>query len=187
MSRAEEAKNLVVVDEYGGEYLINEAYRPIAEQLKVKFEELKWAPVKSILFIDRQETKQKHANRTVFAQVSKIPNRFQDIIYQLTGRNFTFMIEVFKANTIHMTRAQIVALLYHEMRHIQLVTTDTGSDIKLVGHDIEDWAQMIEKLGADWNTSKRAIPDLLDDSVTDWDSIEGPPTLFTEASLRLVK
>jgi len=182
-----EIKNLVVVDEYGGEYLINEAYRPIAEQLKEKFEELQYVPVKSMLFIDRQETKQKHANKIVCAQVSKIPNRFQDIIYQLTGKNFTYMIEVFKANTAHMNRAQIVALLYHEMRHIQLVVTENGADLKLVGHDVEDWAQMIERLGADWNTAKRQIPDLLDDSITDWDSIEGPQTLFSEPGLRLVK
>ena len=171
----------------GGEYLINEAYRPIADQLKEKFEELEHVPVDSILFIDRQEKKQKHANKIVCAQVSKIPTRFQDIIYQLTGQNFTFMIEVFKANTSYMTRAQIVALLYHEMRHIQLVVTDDGADIKIVGHDIEDWAQMIEKLGANWNAAKRQIPNLLDDAITDWDSIEGPPTLFSESTLRLVK
>jgi hypothetical protein len=97
------------------------------------------------------------------------------------------MIEIFKANTAHMSRAQIVALLYHEMRHIQLVTTPNGSDIKIVGHDIEDWSNMIEKLGVDWNSAKRPIPDLLDDNITDWDSIEGPMTLFSESNLRLVK
>jgi hypothetical protein len=182
-----EITNLVIVDGYRGEYLINEAYRPIAEQLKEKFEELQYVPVDNILFIDRQEKKQKHANKIVCAQVSKIPTRFQEIIYQLTGNSFTFIIEVFKANTAYMTRAQIVALLYHEMRHIQLVVTDKGTDIKIVGHDIEDWMQMIQKLGVYWNTAEQRIPNLLDDSITDWDSIEGPPTLFSESTLRLVK
>lgn len=183
-----EAKKLVVVDEYSGEYFINEAYRPIAEQLKKKFfDDLKWAPIQNILFVDRQETKQKHAGKIVCAQVSKISTKFQHIIYQLTGKQFAFMIEIFKANTAHMTRAQIVALLYHEMRHIQLVSTENGSSIQLVGHDIEDWSNMIEKLGVDWNSTKRPIPDLLDDSITNWDSIEGPMTLFPESNLRLVK
>jgi uncharacterized protein YqiB (DUF1249 family) len=182
-----EIKSLVVVDEYGGEYSINEAYRPIAEHLKEKFEELEHVPVDSILFIDRQETKQKRANKTVCAQVSKVPTRFQAIIYQLTGYTFTFMIEVFKANTAYMTRPQIVALLYHEMRHIQLVVTDSGADIKIVGHDIEDWTQMVEKLGVNWNSEKQQIPNLLDNSITDWDSIEGPQMLFSEMNLRLVK
>lgn len=183
-----EVRNLIMVDEYNGEYFINEAYRPIAEQLKEKFfDELKWVPVNNMLFVDRQETKQKHANKVVCAQVSKVPVRFQEIIYQLSGRYFAFMIEIFKANTAHMSRAQIVALLYHEMRHIQLVTTPNSSDIKIVGHDIEDWSNMIEKLGVDWNSTKRPIPDLLDDSITDWDSIEGPMTLFSESNLRLVK
>jgi hypothetical protein len=82
-----EVRKLVVVDEYNGEYFINEAYRPIAEQLKEKFfDELKWVPVNNMLFVDRQETKQKHANKVVCAQVSKVPVRFQEIIYQLSGR-----------------------------------------------------------------------------------------------------
>lgn len=179
-----EAIKLVVVDEYDGEYFINDAYRPIAQKLKDKFTELQHVPVKHILFMDRQNTKQKHGNRTVCAQVSKIPARFHDIIYQLTGKYFTFMIEIFKMNTAHMSRGQIVALLYHEMRHIQLV----GDEFKIVGHDIEDWANMIEKLGVDWNTTKRTIPDLLDDDITDWNDIEGPLTLFpAETTLKVVK
>lgn len=182
-----EARNLVVVDEYGGEFFINEAYRPIAQQLKDKFPELQYVPVKHMLFVDRQSTKQKHNNKIVCAQVSKIPARFHDIIYQLTGKYFAFMIEIFKANTAHMSRAQIVALLYHEMRHIQLVVDKNGSDIKIVGHDVEDWTPMIKKMGANWNTTKRPIPNLLDDSVTDWESIEGPRTLFPESDLRLIK
>lgn len=183
-----EAINLVVVDEYGGEYFINDSYRPIAQKLKDKFPELQHVPVKQILFVERQNTKQKHNNRTVCAQVSKIPTRFHDIIYQLTGKYFTFMIEIFKMNTAHMSRSQIVALLYHELRHIQLVVAENSVDIKIVGHDIEDWTQMIEKLGVDWNSTKRLIPDLLDDSITDWNSIEGPLSLFpAETTLRVVK
>lgn len=182
-----EARKLVVVDEFNGEYLINEAYRPIAQALKDKFPELQHVPVKQILFVDRRLDTKKIGNKEVFAQVSKISTKFQQIIYQFSGHYFYFMIEVFKMSTAHMSRAQIAALLYHELHHIQLVHTKTGSDIKIVGHDIEDWTEMIERLGVNWSTTKGSIPDILDDSVTDWDSIQGPITLFPEANLRLVK
>lgn len=181
-----EEKKLVVVDEYGGEYLINDAYRPIANQLQEKFEELQYVSVESILFIDRQEKKQKHGNKIVYAQISTIPTKFQQIIYQLTGRVFSYTIQIFKANTEHMTREQIVALLYHEMRHIQLVITERSTSIKIVGHDIEDWSLMVEKLGVDWDQPKQKIPNILDDSITDWDSIEGKQTMIFE-NLRIVK
>jgi hypothetical protein len=83
-----------------------------------------------------------------------------------------------------MSREQIVALLYHEMRHIQIVE----GKFAVVCHDIEDWVPMIQKLGADWSSEDRKIPDLLDDSVTDWSSIEGrQQTLFSEAPLRRLK
>lgn len=182
-----EIRQLLVVDEYSGEYFINESYRPVADKLKQKFDELKYVPVNNILFVDRQETKQKHGSKLIYAQISKIPTRWEEIIYQLTGRQFAYMIEVFKTNIYHMSRAQVVALLYHEMRHIQLVPGKNGPEIKLVGHDIEDWSQMIEKLGVDWGSEHNTIPDLLDDRITDWDAIEGPLTLFEEANLRVVK
>lgn len=179
---------LVVVDEYGGEYFINEAYRPIAEQLKRKFSaELQAAPINNILFVDRQETKLQRNGRTVCAQISSIPTRWQELIYQFTGKQFAFMIELFRFNITHMTREQIVALLYHELRHIQLVVNKGSTSVKLVGHHVEDWTEMIEKLGVDWNDCSRSIPDLLDDSITRWDDTEGPFSLFTDANLRLVK
>ena len=182
-----ELNKLVVVDEWNGKYLINEYYRPLAEKLVDKFTELKYVLVNNILFVENTGDKKKIGHKVVFAQISKISGKWQEIVHQLTGKHFSYMIEIFRENTYGMSREQIVAVIYHELRHIQLVTDGDSPKIDLVGHDIDDFANMIEKLGANWPTTRARIPYLLDDDITDWDSIQGPATLFPESNLRLIK
>ena len=183
----EEMKNIVVVDEFNGKYKINEHYKPIAKALKEKFKELEYVPVDNILFVENTEDKRKNNNMTVYAQISKVPGRWEDLIYQMTKKQFEYMLEIYKENTREMSRQQIVALIYHELKHIQLVKSAQGPKVDIVGHDVEDWFNMIEKLGSNWNSTKATIPNLLDDSIN-WDSIEGPARIFpTEAILKVVK
>jgi len=183
----ESQKGIIAVDEFNGKYKINEDYRPIAEALFAKFKELEYVPVKNILFIENTEDKRKKNNSVVYAQISKMPPKFEEIIYQVTKRRFEYMLEIFKENTILMSREQIVALIYHELKHIQLVQSKDGPKIDIVGHDVEDWLNMVEKLGLNWATTKGSIPDLLGKGVN-WESIEGPMNLFpAETSLKLVR
>lgn len=183
----ETKKNIIAVEEFTGKYKINESYRPIAEALKAKFEELKYVPVNSILFVEIDEDKRKKNNSTVYAQIGKVPSKWSDIIYQVTGKYFDYMLEIFKENIYHMSREQIVALIYHELRHIQLVATKEGPKVDIVSHDVEDWLNMVEKLGLNWADTKSQVPNLLDASVN-WESITGPATLFPEeTALKLVK
>lgn len=174
--------HLVVVKEWSGKYAINEAYRPIAEALVKKFPELKYVPVKAILFVDNTETKAKHKDKLKYAQIMKVPDKWVQVIYQLTGRAFTYVVEVFKQNTEEMAREQIIALIYHKLRHI-------GPGGELKAFEIEEWVTTYHKLGSNWATTKALIPDLLEDGV-DWDSIVGPTqaqlSLF-EPGLRVVK
>ena len=162
--------NLLKVENYRGKFVINEAYRPIAKALCVKFPELKHIPVDSILFLDLTEAKGVTGNKIKNAQISKMPDKWHKIIYQLTGRRFRYYMEFFKRNTGNMSKEQIIALIYHELRHI-------GMDGNLVHHDIEEWANMYHRLGVDWSHTKRKLPDLLDAEV-DWDSIK-MTNLFT--------
>ena len=183
----EVVKGIVAVDEFNGKYKINENYRPIAEALTTKYKELECVPVKNILFIENTEDKRKKNNSIVYAQIGKMPPKFEEIIYQITGKHFDYMLEVFKENTIPMSREQIVALMYHELRHIQIVTKKDGREIDIVGHDVEDWINMVEKLGLNWAGTMSQVPDLLDKNIN-WESIEGPYNLFpAETSLRVVK
>lgn len=173
-----EMSRLVVVNEWTGNYAINESYRPIAEALAMKFDELKHIAVTDIIFIDNNEGKGKHKNKIKYAQIGKLPDKWQQIIKQLTGRSFYYFIEIFKTNTRNMNREQIVALIYHELRHI-------GRDGEIVLHDIEDWVNMHYQLGSDWADARRIIPDLLQDGVN-WDNIT-VPRLFDEPRLKVLK
>ena len=176
----ENSANLIQVNAFDGKYLINESYRPIARALIEKYPELRHILVNSILFVEDTVSTKKKNGKVVFAQIGPIPEKWNDILFQMTGRSFDFMLEVFKVNTSVMSREQIIALIYHELRHIDL-------DGKIIGHDIEDWLNMVEKLGIRWGSTRANIPDILEDGV-DWDSITGPPSLFpNEFKLSVVK
>ncbi|CCO08252.1 putative metallopeptidase [Desulforamulus hydrothermalis] len=173
---------IVVVDEWNGKYVINDAYRPIAEALVCKFEELKHVPVKAILFIDNTEGTGKSMNKIKYAQIGKVPEKWQEIIYQVTGRTFQYFMEIFKRNIREMSREQIIALVYHELRHIDY---DGG----LKHHDIEDWSEMVYGLGLNWSSTKTVIPDLLAEGI-DWSNINemGQQKLFKDnRTLRVIK
>ena len=171
-------KNIITVEEFTDKFRINESYRPIAAALIKKYPELKHIAVESILFVEDTETIKKNKGQIVFAQISAIPEKWSDIVYQATGQPFEYLLEIFKINTAMMSREQIIALIYHELRHI-------GEDGKIIDHEINDWINMVEKLGVNWNVTKGSIPDLLDVDV-DWESIEGPANLFpAETTLRV--
>jgi predicted metallopeptidase len=173
-------KNIITVNEFNGKYKINESYRPIAAALIEKYPELKHIAVESILFVEDTVSLKKTKGQTIFAQIGTIPEKWSDIVYQATGQPFEYLLEIFKINTAMMSREQIIALIYHELRHI-------STDGSIKSHDIEDWTNMVEKLGLDWANTKGSIPDLLAEGI-DWESIEGPANLFpAETTLRVVK
>ena len=174
------SKSIITVEEFDGKFRINESYRPIAAALIKKYPELKHIAVESILFVEDTESLKRNKGQTVFAQISTIPEKWSNIVYQTSGQPFDYMMEIYKFNIMQMSREQIIALVYHELRHI-------GKDGSIKGHDIEDWTNMVEKLGLDWANTKGSIPNLLSDGV-DWESIEGPANLFpAETTLRVVK
>lgn len=173
---------IVKVDEWTGKWLINEAYRPIAEQLCRKFtKEIGHIATEEILFIDNGEAKKMAKGKKIFAQIGTIPAKYSEIVEQMTKKRFYYVMEFFKPHTDQLSKEQIVAVVYHELRHI-------GSDGKIIDHHITDWIEMIDKLGPAWVSTKGSIPDLLDEAVVNWDSIQGPLCLFpNESKLQVVK
>jgi hypothetical protein len=165
----------VMDKDWNGQFKINDFYRPIAEALTRKFGEIGHVIPNSILFLDDTTGSGKTLNDRKIAQVGVIPGRWREIIRQLTGRTFEYCMIFYKKNIHDFSKEQIVATVYHELRHI-------GRDGNLVHHNVEDWAEMIAHLGPAWNTTYNAIPDLLDPEIIDWDSII-QPTLFPEDRL----
>jgi hypothetical protein len=63
-----------------------------------------------------------------------------------------------------MSKEQLIATIYHELRHI-----DTDGEIK--PHDIEDWDNMVATLGKNWVGTKADIINILDDEFPGWNEL----------------
>ena len=142
-------------------WIKNWIYRPIAEKLVKKFEEISHINPKKILFIEDMEWEKPESlkpKKHWMARISKANKQFSEMsgyAYILETRNY--FIE-------RMNREQIIALIYHELRHI-----DEWGDLQ--PHDIEDWDNMISTLGKDWATTKANIENLIDDDII-WRELE---------------
>lgn len=145
-------------------FLVNQEYRPIAAALCRKYQQINHILPEDILFIENLEGKGTSQGRKRFANISKIQAKWADVVHQITGCRFAYQMELYKQNIQHMSREQIVMLIYHELKHIA-----PNGDI--IAHDIEDWNEIVAGVGPNWGTTKSAIPDLLGESVN-WESIQ---------------
>lgn len=166
----------------GDKYKINEIWRSVAEALCDKYPELGHIDVDQIIFLDNIKSKGKSRGRRIYAQTGLVSERWQEIVYQMTGQAFSFFIEFFKENTRHLSREQMIVLLYHELRHID-------EEGKIIAHHIEEWSEVLEGLGPGWAFPGKAIPDLLGDDV-DWNALTGRNKRLLDEpgrTLRIVK
>ena len=67
---------------------------------------------------------------------------------------------VYERNIVEMSDAQLHALVFHELLHIDETFT------KIVKHDLEDFKVIIDVLGTDWDTNPD-VKDILDGSNED--------------------
>lgn len=140
-------------------WIKNHYYLPIAALLVEKFEELKGVQPERILFLENTEWEPKSGTKAPWmAQIRKA----NDYLYCTWG--YWYVIEFRHYFTSKMSREQVIALLYHELRHI-----DGNGGLK--DHDIEDWDNIVATLGRDWSTTKSDILDLLDDEFPGWDNL----------------
>lgn len=142
-------------------WIMNYRYRPIAEKLVEKFRELRHINVKKILFIEDTEWEPTAtAKRPWKARISKANKQLE----AMTG--YEYVLETRKHYTGNMQDAQLVALIYHELRHIDV-------DGNLNKHDIEDWGNIVATLGVDWSTTIAQIPNILDHEFDGWREMPG--------------
>jgi predicted metallopeptidase len=142
-------------------WIKNYIYRPIAEKLVGKYAEIGHVRPKNILFIEDMEWKKPNSLKPKSywqARISMATKQFEAI----TG--YDYILETRNYFIERMSREQIVALIYHELRHI-----DQYGDLQ--DHDIEDWDNMVATLGKDWAKTKSEIADLIEDDVF-WRNLE---------------
>lgn len=175
-----EARRLVILDEWSGKFMINnEIYTPLAHKLAQKTQDLKHVPIPSILFIENLDGNGKDRNKVKYAQISKLPEKWQDILKQTTGQNFCYLVEIFKKNIENMTWAQVVLVIYRELRKI-----DTDGELRT--YDIEEFGEIAYNLGTDWDGKNRIIPNLLEVD-GNWELMRQPRLFEDEMGIRRVK
>lgn len=142
-------------------WIMNYRYRPITQQLVERFQELSHINPDKILFIEDIDWKPKaDAKRPWMARIGKANKQLN------AATGYEYVLETRKHYTENMSTEQLIALLYHELRHID-------TDGSIVKHDIEDWNNMIATLGVDWASTVAQIPNILDDKFPGWKELPG--------------
>jgi len=137
-------------------WIKNDVYRPIANKLVARFEEFKHIRPEKILFLEDMDWTP-GANSWI-ARVSKSNKQMKQMV------GYEYVLETRNWYTKDMSKEQIIALIYHELKHID-------EDGNLIKHDVEDWGEMVATLGVDWATTQGNIINILDDDFEDWDEL----------------
>lgn len=150
--------------EFDFEVCNNRIY-PMAAQLVKKYEELRHIDPDKILFVVNHKSKGISKGHRILARMRKLSPIWTELLFQIGSVSNFYMMEFFARNTEHLNESQIIAVIYHELRHI-------GPDGKLVSHDVQDFWNIIDGLGRHWYAEDASIPNLLDDDVS-WNSLLG--------------
>jgi len=139
---------------YGPRHWIkNYEYVPLAEKLVAKFEELEHIDVRRILFIEDHVS---FENKTPTGKpwVVQVKKAAKELI-KLWG--YWYVFEIRQHLFERKSPEQRIALFYHELKHV-------GSVGELETHDIEDWTDLVNTLGQDWENTDEMLWNILDDN-----------------------
>lgn len=137
-----------------GKNVVAEAYRR-ASAILIGLHRLD-AREEEILFLTDRTSEQPKASGS---RIFRIPEIWRDVVYQLTGHDFRYVIKFFDCNLEQLTSRQAAALLYHELRHIRFdpVKNRTVLDLR---HDVEEWSELVPF--GNWEKGESELPDLFD-------------------------
>jgi predicted metallopeptidase len=120
--------------------------RQIALKLTERIMRVAHIDVQEVLFLNEIETQPKESARCYSLKDHPIQH--------YTGHRFC--IVVYRSNTDHFSRAQLVFLVLHELMHIPLIGD------KLIDHNIKDFVQLM-RIDPEWTRPGAELPDLLAD------------------------
>lgn len=130
------------------EYYINDMYAAMSEDIiREKFPNILACGV-SVGFVS--STKEKIVGRTkmVLGECRKVSPLYRAFI------PYDFIIIIYDANCAGLSDEQMRILLWHELEHIGI---DGDGDFYVRKHDIEDFMDIINEHGMDWNVPRGTI------------------------------
>ncbi|MHB8061269.1 MAG: putative metallopeptidase [Ruminiclostridium sp.] len=95
--------------------------------------------------------KRKQGEKITYADCRKVQEVFKAYL------PYDFIITFYERNTGFLNENQQKILMLHELRHITM--GDKGPKIR--PHDIEDFSDILDKYGLDWNNFGKELPDIL--------------------------
>lgn len=93
----------------------------------------------------------KAGDKITYADCRKVQDVFRAYL------PFDFIITFYEQNTGMLNENQLKVLMLHELRHITM--GDNG--LKIRPHSIEDFKEILETYGLDWNEYGKELPDIL--------------------------
>ena len=92
------------------------------------------------------EKEKKKGKKAVFGDCMKVPDKMKDIV------PYDFLITIYETNCMMFNEGQMKILLFHELLHIGAENTKDGGVRKfIIPHCIEEFAEIRDRFGIDWN------------------------------------
>ena len=129
------------------DYTYSEEYQRIGEEVMRDVPELNYlldADIR-VAFVASKKAKKRSKNSRTCGECVKV----QELYKAFTP--YDFLIVFYEPNIQHMNEAQLRILAEHELLHIGYEEGPEGPRYSIVPHDYEDFKQIIDKYGTDWD------------------------------------
>ncbi len=93
----------------------------------------------------------KRGEKIIYADCRKVQEVYKAYL------PYDFIITFYENNTGFLNENQLKILMYHELKHIGI----GPKGFKIIPHDIEDFSNILEDFGLDWNCLDKELPDIL--------------------------
>ena len=99
----------------------------------------------TIVYLGSEYEKTSHG-KTVFGQCEKVPEKYKWSV------PCDFTITIFEPNVERFTEEQMKILILHELMHVGVLKDGNEESYFIRPHDIEDFRDIIDRYGLDWDS-----------------------------------
>jgi hypothetical protein len=129
----------------------NKKIRLLGEAIINRFPELQFINAYGIKIGYVLSYENKTGQKIIYADCRKLGEVYKAFL------PFDFVITFYYFNTEILNDNQKKILMLHELKHIQI----NERELSVKPHDIEDFKDILEKYGNEWNEFNKEVPDIL--------------------------
>ena len=129
----------------------NKKLKQLGEAIINKFPELQFINIYGIKIGYVLSYENKQGQKITYADCRKLAEVYKAYL------PFDFIITFYYFNTEMLSENQKKILMLHELKHIQI--NERGLSVR--PHDIEDFKDILDKYGNEWNEFNKEVPDIL--------------------------